>query len=113
MTTQYDDAYIKTLRALSDRDKLALILGQSLHISRLKTALGCPEALIDETVTRAEQLSAAEQGERARIVAALRKWATSMRGEEGPLDDDGLREAWKNEIDAAESFASQIESGAL
>ena len=51
--------------------------------------------------------------ERARIVAALRKWAACMRGTEGPLDDDGLREAWKNEIDAADSFATQIESGAL
>lgn len=106
MSTQYDDAYIETLQALSDRDKLALILGQSLHIGRLKTALGCPDALIDEAVACAELLASAEQRERVRIATALRKWADDM-------DAPEWRDGWTREIVAAKSFATQIESGTL
>jgi len=69
-----------------------------------------PSVLMSRAANAMEAIGPAE---RARIVAALRKWAACMRGEEGPLDDDNLREAWKNEIAAADSFASQIESGAL
>ena len=44
--------------------------------------------------------------ERARIVAALRKWADSM-------DAPEWRDGWTQEIVAAKSFALQIEDGSL
>ncbi len=54
---------------------------------------------------------ATPEDERARIVKALRDWAKCM-GEQTP-DNEAIADAWKAEIDAACTFASQIESGTL